>query len=190
MFGMDLFFKSAAAGMKIARIGMETMFKMMELFAGLSCQKEKPAKTDAPIRKKTTDIPQPPPVKKVQAQVKVSEKTVPAPNDKKKMPSKGISPSASETAPDPASRQKTIPLKSDMKTEKKAVSPKKSSPSEKKPSTAIDKVHAFMASQKQGASAEDIMKATGFNKKKVQDILYKLKKRGILKSDKGIYIHV
>jgi hypothetical protein len=190
MFSMDLFFKSAAAGMKIVQIGMENMFKMMELFAGLACQKEKPAKTEVPGRKKTTDTVHPPPVEKVQAPVKVSPKTVTSPYDKKEMSSKGTSPSASETAPEPASRQKTIPLKSDIKTEKKAVSPKKGSPSKKKPSTAIDQVRAFMALQKQGVSAEDIMTATGFNKKKVQDILYKLKKRGILKSDKGIYSHV
>lgn len=191
MFGMDLFFKSAAAGMKIVQIGIENMFKMMELFAGLSCQKDKPAKTEAPVRKKTTDTTQPPPAEKVQAPVQVSPKTVPSPYDKKEMSSKGMSPSASESKPEPASRQKTIPLKSDMKTEKKAVSPpKKSSPSKKKSSTAIDQVQTFMSLQKQGVSAEDIMKATGFNKKKVQDILYKLKKRGILKSDKGKYIHV
>ena len=186
MFGMDLFFKSAAAGMKIAQIGLENMLKMMELFAGFSCQTKKPTAKETPVMKKTTDTPQPPPVAK--APTEISEKTKATPTIKKEPPSKVIVPS--ETAPVPASLPKTIPLKSEIKKEKKPVFPKKSSPSKKKSSTAIDEVQAFMVEQKKGASTEDVMKATGFNKKKVQDILYKLKKRGSLKSEKGLYIQV
>jgi hypothetical protein len=186
MFGMDLFFKSAAAGMKIVQIGMENMFKMMEHFAGLSCPKKKPAKKEVPVGEKTTDSPKPPAAVKLQPQV--SEKIIETSTVKKELSSKGMSPS--ETAPIPASLPKPIPLKSEIKKEKKPVSPQKSSPSKKKSSTAIDEVQAFMALQKQGASIEDVMKATGFNKKKVQDIFYKLKKRGILKSEKGIYTHL
>jgi predicted Rossmann fold nucleotide-binding protein DprA/Smf involved in DNA uptake len=146
MFGMDSFFKSAEAGFKIAQIGMENMFKMMELFAGLLCQKKKASKIEDPISKKTTYAPQPPVDANLQSEN--SEKAEAASTVKKKPSSK------------------------------------------KKSSTAIDKVQAFMAQQKQGASAEDIVKATGFNKKKVHDILYKLKKRGILKSEKGNYVHL
>ncbi len=184
MFGMDLFFKSAAASMKIAQIGVESMLKMMELFAGFSCQTKKPTAKEAPVMKKTTDTPQPPPVAK--APTEIFEKTKATSKIKKEPPSKVMVPS--ETSPVPASLPKTIPLKSEIKKEKKPVSPQKSSPSKKKSSTAIDEVQAYMALQKQGVSTKDVMKATGFNKKKVQDILYKLKKRGILKSEKGLYI--
>lgn len=180
MFGMDLFFKSAAASMKIAQIGVESMLKMMELFAEFSCQTKKPTAKEAPVMKKTTDTPQPPPVAK--APTEIFEKTKATSKINKEPPSKFMVPS--ETSPVPASLPKTIPLKS----ERKPVSPQKSSPSKKMSSTAIDEVQAFIALQKQGASAKDVMKATGFNKKKVQDILYKLKKRGILKSEKGLYI--
>ena len=39
-------------------------------------------------------------------------------------------------------------------------------------------------------TANDVMAATGFPKKKVQDILYKLKRRGVLISEKGVYTYV
>ncbi len=185
MFGMDLFFKSAAAGMKIAQIGLESMLKMMELFAGFSGQTKKPTAKEGPVMKKTTDTPQPPPVAK--APTEIFEKTKATSKIKKEPLSKKVM-VPSESSPVPASLPKTIPFKSERKKEKKPVSPQKSSPSKKMSSTAIDEVQAFIALQKQGASAKDVMKATGFKKKKVQDILYKLKKRGILKSEKGLYI--
>jgi hypothetical protein len=184
MFGMDLFFKSAETGIKIAELWVKNMFKMMELFAGLSCKTNKPEKKEAPVVKKTTATPQAGKVVKEHAQV--SEKTVAVSNVK-------TGPSPKDTKPSvaaPASSAKTIPIKSKIKTEKEPVSPQKGSSSKKKPSTAIDKIQAFMEQQKHGASTEDVIKATGFTKKKVQDILYKLKKRGILKSEKGIYIRV
>jgi predicted Rossmann fold nucleotide-binding protein DprA/Smf involved in DNA uptake len=184
MFGMDLFFKSTATGIKIAQIWMTNMVKMIELFAGVSCQTKKPAKKEARVVKKTTHPPQPPSVAKVEKQV--SQKTVTASNVQSEPSSKDMRNSSTQ----PASSKKTIPGKSDNKTEKKPVAPQKSSSSKKKPSTAIGEVQAFMKLQKQGVSTEDIMKATGFKKKRVQDILYKLKKRGILKSERGIYIHV
>lgn len=184
MFGMDLFFKSAETGIKIAEVWVKNMFKMMELFAGLSCKTNKPEKKEAPGVKNTTAVPQPEKVAKEQTQV--SEKTAAVSDVKAESSSKDTRPSA----PAPASSAKTIPIKSKIKTEKEPVSPQKGKSSKKKPSTAIDKIQAFMEQQKHGASTEDVIKATGFTKKKVQDVLYKLKKRGILKSEKGIYIPV
>jgi len=191
MFGMDLFIKSAETGIKMAELWVKNMFKMMEFFAGLSCKTSKPekkeapvVKKEAPVVKKATAAPQTGKVVKEQAQV--SEKTV-AVSDVKTEPSPK---DTKLSTPAPASSAKTIPIKSKIKTEKEPVSPKKGSSSKKKPSTAIDKIQAFMEQQKHGASIEDVIKATGFTKKKVQDILYKLKKRGILKSEKGIYIRV
>ena len=47
-----------------------------------------------------------------------------------------------------------------------------------KPETAIDTVLAFMAEKNTPLATEEIMEATGFAKRKVQDNLYRLKKRG------------
>jgi hypothetical protein len=182
MLGMDLFFKSAAAGIKIAQQGMDNMFKMMDLFMGLSYQTKKPAKKEGPIMKKTTDTPEPPSV--VTEPKPVSEKSIVVPKVNTEQPLKNMSPSA------PVSTQKTTLNKRETKKEKKPVSPQNQLPSKKKLSTATDEVQAFMARQKQGASIEDIMKSTGYSKKKVQDILYKLKKRGVLKVEKGAYFSV
>jgi hypothetical protein len=185
MFGMDFFLKSTAASLKIAQQGMENMFKMMELFAGYSFQTKAPAKKEAPVEKKTAGTSEPPPAANVQEQV--SEKTVTIPDLKPEQPAPKDSIPSTTTI---ASPLKTIPTKSENITDKKTGSLQKSSISKEKSSTAIGEVQAFISRQKQGASPEDIMKATGFDKKKVQHILYKLKKRGILKLEKGIYIRM
>jgi hypothetical protein len=181
MFGMDLFIKSTAAYMKIAQQGWENMFKMMELFAGYSSHPKVPAKKEASIEENTAGTSEPPPTENVEKQV--SERTVTFPDLKNEPVPKNLNPSTTAIASSP----KTIPTKSKIKTEKKAGSLQKSLASKEKSSTAIGEVQAFISQQKQGVSPEDVMKATGFDKKKVQHILYKLKKRGILKLEKGIY---
>jgi hypothetical protein len=182
MFGMDLFIKSTEAYMKIAQQGWENMFKMMELFTGYASQTTVPAKKETSIEEKTAGISEPPSAENVQEQV--SEKTVTFPDLKTEPVPTDLNPSTTAIV----SSSKTIPTKSKIKTEKKAGSLQKSLSSKEKPSTAIGEVQAFILQQKQGASPEDVMKATGYNRKKVQHILYKLKKRGILKLEKGTYI--
>jgi predicted Rossmann fold nucleotide-binding protein DprA/Smf involved in DNA uptake len=179
MFGMDLFIKSTEAYMKLAQQGWENMFKMMELITG--SQTKEPAKKEASNEEKTAGTSEPPSAENVEKQV--SKKTVTFPDLKTEPAPKDVHPSATAIASSP----KTIPTKNKIKTKKKADSLQKNLSLKEKPSTAIDEVQAFISQQKQGASPEDVMKATGFNKKKVQHILYKLKKRGILKLEKGIY---
>jgi hypothetical protein len=182
MFGMDLFIKSTAAYMKIAQQGWENMFKMMELFTGYASQTMVPAKEETSIEEKTAGISEPISDENVQEQV--SEKTVTFPDLKTEPVPTDLNPSTTAIASSP----KTIPTKNKIKTKKKTDSLEKNLSLKEKPSTAIGEVQAFISQQKQGASPEDVVKATGFNKKKVQHILYKLKKRGILKLEKGMYI--
>jgi predicted Rossmann fold nucleotide-binding protein DprA/Smf involved in DNA uptake len=181
MFGMDFFLKSATTSMKIAQQGMENMFKMMGFFLGLSSQTKKPAEKEDPVAEKPKETTETPSA--VKEQIQVSEKTAKVPKDLIKQSIENSSPSE----PAPVSSQQRTSSKSKAKKEiKPAASQKQLQPKKKMP-TAIDEVQAFMSRRKQGASTEDIMKSTGYNKKKVQDILYKLKNRGILKVEKGLY---
>lgn len=173
MVGIDLFFKSAAAGMKLAQLWVENMFKMMELFAGLPCQKNNLAKEKAPDSNKTQYAFQK--TVKEESPEPHSEKTVPVHKVKPEQPSKVASPSATET---------------DNSRKPGPALPQKGYSAQKKSSNATEEIRSFLAKQKQGATVDDIMKTTGFPKKKVQDILYKLKRRGELTSQKGIYSHV
>jgi hypothetical protein len=207
MFGIEFFFKSAAAGMKLAQKAVENMFNMVDFYAGLSgqpCSKrqkgaeplKKEEKKETPATRQTTEIRQPqkppeplsvkqPPEKAAPVQpVKKSEvsqpikKTTPEPPDKAHQ----ISPAFSKNS--------TSPSKKASITKTGAGSEKKDLPSPTKKSVpAIDAVNTFIAKQNQGATTEDIMKATGFPRKKIQNIIYKLKKRGKIKSSaKGLYI--
>ncbi len=184
MFGMDLFFKSAAAGMKIAQIGVENMVKMVELFAGLSCQANKPSNKETPDEKKATSQVstsiekaqnQDPPIPFTSADVKPKSSS-------EDLGAKSITPVPAPQSPPPQ--------KIDIKKEKKERSQSEKASSKKKSPTATDKVREYILQQPQGVTADDIMKATGYPKKKIQDILYKLKKRGILNTEKGIYTKV
>lgn len=183
MFGMDLFIKSSTAGIRIVQLWMENMFKMVELFAGLSCQTKKPSKNETPTEDKAIKTTRPSPSAKEEPQV--DEKTMPLSDPKPEQPSKDTH-TVEETS---VSFSKTAPTKDEIKTEKKPVSFRKDSPSRKKP-TAVDNVLEFLARQKDGVSVEDITEATGYNRKKVLDILYKLKKRGVLTAEKGKYTPV
>jgi hypothetical protein len=74
----------------------------------------------------------------------------------------------------------------------KKVAPKKA-PAKKaaaasKGETAINSVYQIISRAKNGADTATIKQKTGFNDKKVQNIIYKLKKQGrIQSSKKGIY---
>ena len=175
MVGIDLFFKSAAAGMKIAQLWVENMFKMVEFFAGFSCQQTTFAKKEASVSEKRPDTSQ-------------NHKPMPA---KEPEPDSDKTASVSPVKPEPASVVES-PKISESATPRKtsSVSPKESLSKDKKSSNATEEVRKFIARQKQGTSIDHIVKATGFTKKKVQDILYKLKRRGVLKSEKGIYTQV
>jgi hypothetical protein len=84
---------------------------------------------------------------------------------------------------------------------KNGAGPAKKAPSAEKPAakpppkkaaeavTAVDTVMAIIGSSTKGVSTADIKSKTGYNQKKVANIVYKLKKKNRIKSiDKGVYV--
>ena len=72
---------------------------------------------------------------------------------------------------------------------KAAAKPKKSAP-KKAPAkkTAADAVLAIVNRSKKGVTSTTLVKKTGFDKKKVANIVFKLRKQGKIKSlEKGVY---
>lgn len=66
--------------------------------------------------------------------------------------------------------------------------PAKKAASASKGDTAINAVYQIISRAKNGANTGTIKQKTGFNDKKVQNIIYKLKKQGRIQSPKkGIY---
>ena len=59
----------------------------------------------------------------------------------------------------------------------------------KKPVTAVDAVLKIINRSKKGVDIAALMKKTGFNQKKIYNVVYKLKKQGKVKSvGKGVYL--
>lgn len=59
----------------------------------------------------------------------------------------------------------------------------------KKPVTAVDTVFKIINRTKKGVETSALMKKTGFNQKKIHNVVYKLKKQGKVKSvGKGVYL--
>jgi len=78
----------------------------------------------------------------------------------------------------------------DEKPKKKAkAKPKKPAQKKEKPATAAGTVLAIINRSKKGVDTAALMKITGFNAKKIHNIIYKLKKEGKIKSvGKGVYL--
>jgi predicted Rossmann fold nucleotide-binding protein DprA/Smf involved in DNA uptake len=78
---------------------------------------------------------------------------------------------------------------------KPAAPPKKAPPqkapkpsADSKQATGIDTIYQIVSRSKSGARMAELKKKTGFNDKKIHNMLYKLKKQGKIKSEKrGIY---
>lgn len=61
--------------------------------------------------------------------------------------------------------------------------------SAKKPASAVDTVLGVIKRSKKGVNTASIMKKTGYDRKKVANIIFKLKKQGKIKSEtKGVYL--
>lgn len=61
----------------------------------------------------------------------------------------------------------------------------------KKPITAVDTVLEIINRSKQGVDTPTLMKKTGFNEKKIHNLVYKLKKQGKIKSaGRGVSVKV
>lgn len=78
--------------------------------------------------------------------------------------------------------------KASPKTKPKAA-PKKKAPVKAQAKTAIATVYDIIAASAEGVKTVELVKQTGFNTKKVQNIIFKLKKQGkITTRVKGVYI--
>lgn len=68
-------------------------------------------------------------------------------------------------------------------------SPKQTRASTAKSETAAEKVLAVIKRHKKGVNVSTLKQKTGFDDKKIYNIIYKLKKKGLVKSiRKGVYI--
>ena len=89
-------------------------------------------------------------------------------------------------------------LKAVEKDEKPKATPTKKTPAKKPPvkkkaaqPTATDKILKIIKASKKGVDAPTLVKKTGFNQKKVRNILFRTYKQGKIKRlDKGIYTGV
>ena len=91
----------------------------------------------------------------------------------------------SETKPTKASKAKAVKAKPAKKAPK--------SPAKKKAvkATATDQVLKIINRSKKGVDTATLMKKTGFDEKKVRNIIFKTLKQGkIKKADRGIYVGV
>ena len=85
-------------------------------------------------------------------------------------------------------KAKIVKKKPVKKTVTKKVAAKKSAI--KKPTkTAVDNILGVIKGSKKGVDTDGLIKKTGFNAKKVQNIVFKLKKQNKIKSEvRGIYL--
>ena len=84
--------------------------------------------------------------------------------------------------------KKPKPKTARAKTAKKAPA-KKAAVKKTGPVTAVDTVLEIINRSKKGVNTETLMKKTGYNQKKIFNLIYKLKKQGKIKSaEKGVYV--
>jgi len=75
------------------------------------------------------------------------------------------------------------------KTAAKKTAVKKASPKKAKPATAVDTVFTIIKRFKKGVGTAVLMKKTGYNQKKISNLVFKLRKQGKIKSvGKGVYV--
>ena len=195
MYGMDLFFKAAAMGMKIAQESVENMNSLLEIAAKNIPQAEseddetspeRKAKSESPREKspsaesaKSEDVPCAPHTAKPPSEP--AYETAASPSDSHRVPE-----DFSQTEPNRAEASKAKPERQEASATDAADA---GVAEDDKPETAIDTVLAFMAEKNTPLATEEIMEATGFAKRKVQDNLYRLKKRGEIEMvEKGVYV--
>ena len=85
-------------------------------------------------------------------------------------------------------KTKVVKRKPAKKTVAKKIAAKK--PAAKKPTkTAVDTILGVIKGSKKGVDTTALMKKTGFNAKKIQNVIFKLKKQGKIKNEvKGVYL--
>ena len=81
---------------------------------------------------------------------------------------------------------KKAPIK---KVAAKKAAPKKAVPKKAKPATAVDTVFTIIKRYKKGIDTAALMEKTGYNQKKIANLVFKLRKQGKIKtSAKGVYV--
>ena len=101
-----------------------------------------------------------------------------------------------ETKPTKKSKAKAVKKKAVKKTPIKKIAAKKAAPKKAvrkkaKPVTAADTVLAIIKRYKKGVGNAALMEKTGYNQKKIANLVFKLRKQGKIKSvDKGVYVKV
>jgi len=99
-----------------------------------------------------------------------------------------------ETKPTKKSKAKAVKKKAVEKTPIKKIAAKKAAPKKAvrkkaKPVTAADTVLAIIKRYKKGVGNAALMEKTGYNQKKIANLVFKLRKQGKIKSvDKGVYV--
>jgi hypothetical protein len=99
-----------------------------------------------------------------------------------------------ETKPTKKSKAKAVKRKAVKKTPIKKIAAKKAAPKKAvrkkaKPVTAADTVLAIIKRYKKGVGNAALMEKTGYNQKKIANLVFKLRKQGKIKSvDKGVYV--
>jgi len=94
----------------------------------------------------------------------------------------------SQSAEEPQSKtsKRSVPSKKGATVKTAAEAPKKKTAATP---TAAETVHNIISRSKKGADMATLMKKTGYDRKKVANIIYKLGKQGKIKSiDKGVYM--
>ena len=94
-----------------------------------------------------------------------------------------------ETKPTKKPKAKAVKKKAVRKAPKKRVVVKKTAPKKAAPATAVDTVLAIIKKYKKGVGMAALMEKTGYNQKKIANLVFKLRKQGKIKSvDRGVYV--
>jgi hypothetical protein len=112
------------------------------------------------------------------------------PSTKKAAPKKAAPKKAApkKTATRKAAAAKSPATKKSVKKPKAQKQAKKAAP-KKKTKTALETVLMYIKRTKKGLTTEALMKKTGYDKKKVSNTIYKLKKQGkIVAAERGTYV--
>jgi len=106
----------------------------------------------------------------------------------RKKPSAKKKAASKKTAASKATKTKSPAAKKSVKKPKAQKEAKKAAP-KKKTKTALETVLMYIKRTKKGLTTEALMKKTGYDKKKVSNTIYKLKKQGkIVVAERGRYI--
>jgi hypothetical protein len=94
-----------------------------------------------------------------------------------------------ETKPTKKPKAKVVKKKAVMKAPAKKVAVKKAAPKKATQATAVDTAFNIITKYKKGVGMAALMEKTGYNQKKIANLLFKLRKQGKIKTlVKGVYV--